>query len=106
MLLWPPLASTKLSPVAPRSWFFPAATPRVTATTSGLNQVRGSGVVCFHTRYVCSLPPDLPPLPVPHIPSYLYSSPSSHPSFLLSFSFSLLFFPSPSLLTLPFSPTV
>ncbi|VDL94291.1 unnamed protein product [Schistocephalus solidus] len=38
MLLWRPLASTQLSPVAPRSWFFPAATPRVNATTGGLNQ--------------------------------------------------------------------
>ncbi|VDM00991.1 unnamed protein product [Schistocephalus solidus] len=46
MLLWPPLAGTQLSPVAPRSWFFPAATPRATAPTGGLNQVRVSGVVC------------------------------------------------------------
>ncbi|VDM03606.1 unnamed protein product [Schistocephalus solidus] len=49
MLLWPPLAGTQLSPVAPRSWFFPAAIPRATATTSGLNQVRVSGVVCVST---------------------------------------------------------
>ncbi|VDM05643.1 unnamed protein product [Schistocephalus solidus] len=29
--------------------FFPAATPRATVTTSGLNQVRVSGVVCAST---------------------------------------------------------
>ncbi|VDL90242.1 unnamed protein product [Schistocephalus solidus] len=40
MLLWRPLASSQLSPVAPRSWFFPAATPRATATTGGLYQQR------------------------------------------------------------------
>ncbi|VDL94915.1 unnamed protein product [Schistocephalus solidus] len=47
MLLCPPLASTQLSPVAPRSWFFPAATPRATVTTGGVNQAgqRDAGVV-------------------------------------------------------------
>ncbi|VDL99619.1 unnamed protein product [Schistocephalus solidus] len=49
MLLWPPLAGTQLSPMAPRSWFFPAATPRATATTGGLHQVRVSDVVCVFT---------------------------------------------------------
>ncbi|VDL98606.1 unnamed protein product [Schistocephalus solidus] len=38
MLLWPYLTGTQLSPVAPRSWFFPAATHRSTVTTGGLNQ--------------------------------------------------------------------
>ncbi|VDL88020.1 unnamed protein product, partial [Schistocephalus solidus] len=68
MLLWPSLTGTQLSPVAPRSWFFPAATPRATATTGGLNQVRVSGVVCLHTRYVCSFLPVLV-LSRPHCPS-------------------------------------
>ncbi|VDL95073.1 unnamed protein product [Schistocephalus solidus] len=49
MLLWPPLAGTQLSPVATRSWFFSAATPRATATTGGLNQVWVSGVVRVFT---------------------------------------------------------
>ncbi|VDL86016.1 unnamed protein product [Schistocephalus solidus] len=48
MLLWPSLTGTQLSPAAPRSWFFPAATPRA-AVTGGLNQVRVSGVVCVLT---------------------------------------------------------
>ncbi|VDL97021.1 unnamed protein product [Schistocephalus solidus] len=30
-------------------WFFPAATPRPTFTTGGLNQVRASGVICAST---------------------------------------------------------
>ncbi|VDM00753.1 unnamed protein product [Schistocephalus solidus] len=49
MLLRPSLTGTQLSPVAPRSWFLPAATPRVTATTGGLYQVRVSSVVCVFT---------------------------------------------------------
>ncbi|VDM05221.1 unnamed protein product [Schistocephalus solidus] len=87
MLLWPPLASTQLSPGAPRSWFFPAATPRATGTTGGINQVSLRCCVGLHTWYVSSLPPALPlsrptcppsPLPSP-LPSYFYSSPSSSP---------------------------
>ncbi|VDL90885.1 unnamed protein product [Schistocephalus solidus] len=53
-------------------WYFQAATPWATATTGGLNQVRVSGVLYLHTRYVCSLPPALPTLP-----SSLYPSSSS-----------------------------
>ncbi|VDM02123.1 unnamed protein product [Schistocephalus solidus] len=112
MLLWPPLVSTQLSPVSPRSWFFPAATTRATATTGGLNQVRVSGVVCVFTPEMYASFPLLfpsPVLPVPPLLSYFYSSPSSRPSFILSRSPPRLysyFFPSPSLLTLPSSPTV
>ncbi|VDL88981.1 unnamed protein product [Schistocephalus solidus] len=72
MLLWLPLAGITLSPVAPRSWFFPAAKPQATTTTGGLNQVRVSSVLCLYTRYVCSHSPALPPLTPP---SYLFSSP-------------------------------
>ncbi|VDL89376.1 unnamed protein product [Schistocephalus solidus] len=39
MLQRPSLTGNQLSPVAPRSWFFPAASPQTTATTGGLNQV-------------------------------------------------------------------
>ncbi|VDM04078.1 unnamed protein product [Schistocephalus solidus] len=83
MLLWPPLASTQLSPVSPRSWFFPAATPRATATTGGLNQAR------LNNRYVCSFPL-LFPLLLSFFPPLLLSSPllllhpfllAPHPSF-------------------------
>ncbi|VDM00883.1 unnamed protein product [Schistocephalus solidus] len=49
MLMWPSLTGTQLSDVAHRSWLFPAATPRATAMTGGLNQVRVSGVVCVLT---------------------------------------------------------
>ncbi|VDL94266.1 unnamed protein product [Schistocephalus solidus] len=44
-----PLAGTQLSPMAPRSCFFSAATTRATTTNGGLNQVRVSGVVCIFT---------------------------------------------------------
>ncbi|VDM05396.1 unnamed protein product [Schistocephalus solidus] len=44
-----PLTGTRLSPVAPESWIFPAATNRATATTGELNQVRVSGVVFVFT---------------------------------------------------------
>ncbi|VDM03397.1 unnamed protein product [Schistocephalus solidus] len=67
--------------------------------------------VCLHTRYVCSFPPGLAPLPsslstlspptsTPSSPLALLSSSLSH---LLLYSY---FFPFPSLLTLPSSPTV
>ncbi|VDL99759.1 unnamed protein product [Schistocephalus solidus] len=50
MLLWPPLTG---SPVPTSGLlevgFFPAATPRATVTTSGLNKVRVSGIVCAST---------------------------------------------------------
>ncbi|VDM01520.1 unnamed protein product [Schistocephalus solidus] len=49
MLLWPSLNSTQISPVAPRSWVFPAATPRANVTTGGLNHMRVSGVLCAST---------------------------------------------------------
>ncbi|VDL92194.1 unnamed protein product [Schistocephalus solidus] len=49
MLLWPPLTGTQLSPVAHEVGFFPAATPRATIKTGGLNQVRVSGVMCAST---------------------------------------------------------
>ncbi|VDM04633.1 unnamed protein product [Schistocephalus solidus] len=49
MLLWPSLIGAQPSPVAPRSWVLPAATPRATVTAGGLNQVRVYGVVCAST---------------------------------------------------------
>ncbi|VDL92044.1 unnamed protein product [Schistocephalus solidus] len=107
MLLWPSQTDTQLSPVAPRSWFFPVATPRATATTGGLNQVRVSGVVCvfipgtsapFPLFLLSPVFPAIPPLFFPpHSPS---TSPPPHP--LSSSSYSC-FYPSssPSILTLP-----
>ncbi|VDM05502.1 unnamed protein product [Schistocephalus solidus] len=63
MLLWPPLTVTQLSPVAHRSWFFPAATPRATVTSGGLKQLRVSSVVCASTlRRSDSRTSRLPPL--------------------------------------------
>ncbi|VDL97767.1 unnamed protein product [Schistocephalus solidus] len=115
MLRWPPLTGTQLSPVAPRSWFFPAATLRATAMTGGLNQVRISGVVCVFIPgtsdpFPLSFPLSPPPCPTSPLPSPLPSpllfllltllSPFFPP---LLFSF---FFPSPFLLTLPSSLTV
>ncbi|VDL89626.1 unnamed protein product [Schistocephalus solidus] len=104
MLLWPPLAGTQISPMAPRSWFVPAATPRATATTGGLNQVRVSGVVCLHTWYVCSLPPSSSLSPCPPLSS-------SQPTplsllnlllpFLSPFFFPISLSPYPLLLILP-----
>ncbi|VDL94033.1 unnamed protein product [Schistocephalus solidus] len=93
MFLWPPLASTQISPVAPRSLFFPAATPQATTTTSGLNQVRVSGVVCASTP-VRLLPfPALANLPASTHPPALSSFPPSSP---------LLTFPPFPLLSSPF----
>ncbi|VDL95569.1 unnamed protein product [Schistocephalus solidus] len=80
MLLWPPLAGTQLSPVAPRSWLFPAGTTWDTATTGALNQP---------TPLLLLLFPLL-------LPFFLLSPP-------LLYSY---FFPSPSLLTLPSSPMI
>ncbi|VDL89167.1 unnamed protein product [Schistocephalus solidus] len=114
MLLWPSLTGTQLSPVAPRSWFFPSATPQATATTGGLNQVRVSGVVCVSSHPVrllpspcsCSLPSSLPFLLsfFLHFPLPFYFS--SNPP-LSSSSYSC-FYPSfyPSILILPPFPTV
>ncbi|VDL95232.1 unnamed protein product, partial [Schistocephalus solidus] len=87
MLLWPSLTGTQLSPVAPPSWFFPAATSRATATTGELNQVRVCGVVCVFTPstsapFLLFLPSPvlsaLPPLLFPlhsTLPSYISSTP-------------------------------
>ncbi|VDM01982.1 unnamed protein product [Schistocephalus solidus] len=49
MLLWPPLTGTNSDPWLLEVGFFPAATPRATVTTGGLNQARVSGVVCAST---------------------------------------------------------
>ncbi|VDL85948.1 unnamed protein product [Schistocephalus solidus] len=68
------------------SWFFLAATPRATATTGGLNQVRVSGVMCVFTP--AQPPPNSSPPPF----ALLSSS--------LLISFTLTSSPSPSLLTL------
>ncbi|VDL92670.1 unnamed protein product [Schistocephalus solidus] len=93
------------------TWFFEAAKPRATATTSGLNQVRVSGVVCVFTPGTSApfplflLSPVLPALPPllfpPHspLPSIFSSTPSSLLLFLLLL-LPLLFslYPHPSLL--------
>ncbi|VDL89535.1 unnamed protein product [Schistocephalus solidus] len=49
MLLWPPLIGINSHVWLLELRFFPAATPWVTVTTGGLNQVRVSGVVCAST---------------------------------------------------------
>ncbi|VDL87456.1 unnamed protein product [Schistocephalus solidus] len=91
MLLWPSLTGTQLSPVAPRSWFFPAATPQATATTSGLNQLKVSGVVCFFTPGTSVPFPLFLPSPVlPALPPLLFPPHSPLPLLLLHPS-SLLF---------------
>ncbi|VDL97810.1 unnamed protein product [Schistocephalus solidus] len=113
MLLWSSLTGTQLSPVAPRSCFFPAATPRDTATTGGLNQVRVSGVVCVFTPGKSALFPCSYPLPssLPFLLSFSHptplSLPTSPPAPPLSSSYSC-FHPSssPSFLTLNSFPTV
>ncbi|VDL88250.1 unnamed protein product [Schistocephalus solidus] len=101
MLLWPPLTGTQLSPVAPRSWFFPASTPRATVTTGGLNQVRVSGVVCVFKPTTSAPFPLLFPSPVvPAItplsssPPTLLSPPTYPPPFSLSPSLSPPLLPS------------
>ncbi|VDL91371.1 unnamed protein product [Schistocephalus solidus] len=125
MQLWPPLAGTQLSPMAPRSWFFQAATRRATATTGGLTQVMVSGVLCVFTpdtfapipllfsfsRPTCPSPlsisqptPLTPPTFPPH-PSSLLLSSLFHPLSPLLYSY-IYPLPSPSLLTLPSSATV
>ncbi|VDL98635.1 unnamed protein product [Schistocephalus solidus] len=111
MLLWPSLTGTQPSPPAHRSWFFPAATPRETVTTGGLNKVRVSGVVCVFTpgtsapfppvlalsRPLCPSSSHFPPQS--SLPSYFASTPSSSYSFFYPSS-------SPSILTLISFPTV
>ncbi|VDL99284.1 unnamed protein product [Schistocephalus solidus] len=102
-------------PIMMPAGFFPAATPTANATTGGLNQVRVSGVVCFHTWNVCSLATTLCPLPsslhfhpLP-FPSLLFQSHSyftSYLSFPSSLSSCLSLSLSSSPLTLPSSPTV
>ncbi|VDL88389.1 unnamed protein product [Schistocephalus solidus] len=49
---WKPFTGTQLSPVAPRSWALPNGQTPVTTLTGGINQVRVSCCLCFHTRYV------------------------------------------------------
>ncbi|VDL89089.1 unnamed protein product [Schistocephalus solidus] len=114
MLLWPPLTGTQLSPVAPRSWFCPAATPRAIARTGGLNQVRVSGVVCVFTPGTSAPLPLFVPSPVlPNVPPLLLPPHSPLPSYffsthlLCSSSYSC-FYPSssPSILTRPSFPMV
>ncbi|VDL93811.1 unnamed protein product [Schistocephalus solidus] len=102
MLLWPPLAGTKLSPVAPRSWSFPAATPRAAATTGGLNQVRVSGVVCVFTPGTSAPFPLLFPLSLSPLSSS-QPTPLSPPKSTLPPPLSFLSSSSPLLLLLPFS---
>ncbi|VDM06388.1 unnamed protein product, partial [Schistocephalus solidus] len=86
MLLWPSLTGTQLSPVAPRSRFFPATTPWTTATTGGLNQVRVSGVVCVFTPGTSApFPLYLPSTILPALPPLLFPPHSPLPSSLLLF---------------------
>ncbi|VDM03706.1 unnamed protein product [Schistocephalus solidus] len=102
MLLLPFLTSTQLSPVTPRSCFFPAATPRATATIGGLNQVRISGVVCVFTPVTsASLSLFLPSPVLPALPPLLFPPHSPLPSssllsllLLLPLLFSLYHHPS------------
>ncbi|VDL94496.1 unnamed protein product [Schistocephalus solidus] len=77
--------STHLPPLSPlpSSLLHPAATPRATATTGELNQVRVSGVVCVS------------PHPVRLLSSPLYPPPSPFPSTIL-----------PALLSTPPCPTL
>ncbi|VDL95394.1 unnamed protein product [Schistocephalus solidus] len=49
MRLWPPLMVSNSQRWLLEVQFFPAATPRVTITTGGLNQLRVSGAVCVST---------------------------------------------------------
>ncbi|VDL98559.1 unnamed protein product [Schistocephalus solidus] len=69
------------------SGFFPAATPRATATTGGLNQMRVSGVVCVSTPAQSTLCSNLSSSPFlfssfsPPSPLLLLLLPSSPPPF-------------------------
>ncbi|VDL88641.1 unnamed protein product [Schistocephalus solidus] len=61
MLLWPPLTGTLLSHLPHRSRVLPAAPPRATVTTGGLNHVRVPGAVCAST-------PGMPDSRTSHLP--------------------------------------